>query len=572
LDTNPISIATTSDTGVTEQPYRLRWLVAAVVLAANLMDLLDATIVNVAGPSVHRDLGGGASTLQWLSAGYTLAFAVLLIAGARLGDIHGRRRMFLIGSAGFTLFSVACAMAPTISVLIGLRILQGAFGALMIPQGFGLVKQVFTDDRELNKVMGLFGPATGLAMLGAPILAGALIDANLFGSGWRLVFLINAPIGVVAILLAMKSLPRGASHPDVKLDIFGVTLIATALVAIIYPLIQGRSDGWPLWSFIMLAVGVAMLFLFLRHERLRGKNALIERTLLKNRIYLSGIAVALALFGAFGGLLLCISLFGQLGEGWSPIHAGLTLTPMVVGMIIGMVISLALVRQLGPPRASPRHTSHRRRCGRHGPDSHQCSQCHELGPGPQPYLHRRRRRCQHRTAVPVHPDEREHGRGRVCLWSLRGGPTTLNRSGSRGPGHRVLFDVRPPTPNRRATGHRVGLRDSSDRCASPRFPPADARSRRIGSRDGPRYVIETIKVLRHRYFVTSTPVGYSERATGIEPAFSAWEAGRTINEVYRELLVGGNNSRKIEPAYLDRACCGHTGALCSFTIRRNCAC
>jgi hypothetical protein len=151
----------------------------------------------------------------------------------------------------------------------------------------------------------------------------------------------------VAILLAVKSLPKGASHPDVKLDLFGVALIATAFVAIIYPLIQGRSDGWPLWSFIMLAVGVVMLFAFLRHERLRGKNALIERTLLKNHTYLSGIAVALSLFGAFGGLLLCISLFGQLGEGWSPIHAGLTLTPMVVGMIIGMVISLALVKQLG---------------------------------------------------------------------------------------------------------------------------------------------------------------------------------------------------------------------------------
>ena len=175
------------------QPYRLRWVVAAVVLAANVMDLLDATIVNVAGPSIHRDLGGGPSTLQWLSAAYTLAFAVLLIAGARLGDIFGRRRLFLIGSAGFTLFSAASAAAPNIGVLIAFRALQGAFGALMIPQGFGLVKEVFTDDAEFGKATGLFGPATGLAMLAAPILAGALIDANLWGTGWRLVFLINVP-------------------------------------------------------------------------------------------------------------------------------------------------------------------------------------------------------------------------------------------------------------------------------------------------------------------------------------------------------------------------------------------
>jgi EmrB/QacA subfamily drug resistance transporter len=347
VDATPISASTDSLDTAISQPYRLRWVVAGVVLAANLMDLLDATIVNIAGPSVHRELGGGASTLQWLSAGYTLAFAVLLIAGARLGDILGRRRVFLVGSAGFTLFSAACAVAPTIGVLIAFRVMQGAFGALMIPQGFGLAKQVFTDDAEFNKVMGLFGPATGLAMLAAPVLAGALIDANLWGSGWRLVFLINVPIGLVTLLLAFRSLPRGASHPNVKLDYGGVWLVGLALVAIIYPLIQGRTDGWPAWSFEMLAVGAVLMMAFLRYERRRGTNALIELTLLTNRTYLSGIAVVLALFGAFGGLLLCISLFGQLGEGWSPIHAGLTLTPMVVGMIVGMVISFALVRRLG---------------------------------------------------------------------------------------------------------------------------------------------------------------------------------------------------------------------------------
>src|ERR1700722_2667107 len=285
----------------TAHPYRLRWVVAAVVLAANVMDLLDATIVNVAGPSVHRALGGGANTIQWLSAGYTLAFAVLLIAGARLGDILGRRRLFLIGSAGFTLFSVACAAAPTIGVLIAFRALQGAFGALMIPQGFGLMKQVFSDD-ELDKAFGLFGPATGVPMLAAPIVAGALIDANLWGTGWRLVFLINVPIGLVTFLLAARSLPHGATHPDLKLDLGGVSLVGLALVAIIYPLIQGRTDGWPAWSFVLLAAGAALLVAFWRHERRRSSNPLIEPALLTNRTYLGGIAVVLALFGAFGGL------------------------------------------------------------------------------------------------------------------------------------------------------------------------------------------------------------------------------------------------------------------------------
>src|SRR5580700_3976153 len=262
------------------------------------MDLLDATVVNVAGPSIRRDLGGGANALQWLSAGYTLAFAVLLIAGARLGDIFGRRRMFLIGSAGFTLFSAASAAAPNIGILIAFRALQGGFGALMIPQGFGLVKEVFTDEAEFAKATGLFGPATGLALLAAPIVAGALIDANLWGTGWRLVFLINVPIGLVTLPLAIRSLPRGASHPDVQLDIGGVWLVGLALVAIIYPLIQGEADGWPAWTFALLAAGAVLLYVFVRYERRRRHNALIEPSLFANRMYLSGIAVMLSLFGA----------------------------------------------------------------------------------------------------------------------------------------------------------------------------------------------------------------------------------------------------------------------------------
>lgn len=328
------------------RPYRLRWVVAGVVMAANMMDLLDATIVNVAGPSIHDDLGGSATTIQWLSAGYTLAFAVLLIAGARLGDIFGRRRLFLIGSAGFTLFSAACAVAPSVGTLIVLRALQGAFGALMIPQGFGLLKEVLDDD-ELQKATGLFGPVTGLAMLAAPIIAGALVEADLWGTEWRMVFLINIPIGLITLPLALRSLPRGISHPDLKLDVIGVWLVGLALVAIIYPLIQGQTEGWPAWCFAALAAGGGLLVAFLFHERRRKSSALIEPSLLTNRTYLSGIAVMIGLFGAFGGLLLCISLFGQLGEGWSATHAGLTLTPMVVGMIAGMGGSMALVSRLG---------------------------------------------------------------------------------------------------------------------------------------------------------------------------------------------------------------------------------
>jgi MFS family permease len=342
-----MGVTTVSAPATIERPYRLRWVVAGVVLAANTVDVLDATIVNVAAPAVHRQLGGGPDTIQWLSACYTLAFAVVLIAGARLGDILGRRRMFLVGSAGFTVFSAACAVAPTMGLLIAFRALQGAFGALMIPQGFGLLKQVFRDDVEFDRATGLFGPATGVAMLVAPVLAGALVDANLWGTGWRLAFLINLPIGAITLPLALRSLPRGVSHPGIKLDLVGVGLVGAGLVAIIYPLIQGQADGWPGWLFVVLGAGVLLLLGFLCWERRRTHSPLIEPTLLANRTYLGGVAVALALFGAFGGLLLCISLYGQLGEGWSPVHAGLVVTPMVAGMIIGMVVSLALVKRLG---------------------------------------------------------------------------------------------------------------------------------------------------------------------------------------------------------------------------------
>ena len=324
----------------------LRWLVLVVVLAANVMDLLDATIVNVAGPAIRDALGGSATALQWLPAGYTLALAVFLVTGARLGDILGRRRLFLVGSAGITLFSTACALAPSKGWLIAFRVLQGAFGALMVPQGFGMLKEAFAED-EMGKVFGAFGPMMGLSALAAPVLAGGLVEADLWGMGWRLVFLINLPVGLVTFLGGLRVLPRTIPRPGVRLDGVGTVLVGAALTAIIYPLIQGHEDGWPVWAFASLAAGAILLAVFVAWERLHRGDALVERSLLSNRTYTSGILVALAFFGAFAGLLLCVSVFVQVGEGFSPVRAGLTLTPMVVGMVVGMVGSFALVGRLG---------------------------------------------------------------------------------------------------------------------------------------------------------------------------------------------------------------------------------
>ena len=326
--------------------YAARWIVLAIVLAAEIMDLMDATIVNVAGPSIRHDLGGGATTLQWLSAAYTLTFAVFLVTGARLGDIFGRRRLFLIGSAGFTLMSAACAAAPSPEVLIATRALQGGFGALLIPQGFGLLKEVFPEE-EMGKVFGTFGPVMGLSAIAAPVLAGVLIDGNILSTGWRMVFLINVPVGIWAFAGAARWLPRSAPKADVSLDLGGMLLVGLASVAIIYPLIQGRAEGWPVWIFAMLGAGAGLLGAFVLYERRRQHVPLIEPGLLRNRAYTDGILVALGFFATFAGLLLIVSLFCQLGEGFSPVHAGLTLVPLTVGMVISMMASFALVAKFG---------------------------------------------------------------------------------------------------------------------------------------------------------------------------------------------------------------------------------
>ncbi len=192
--------------------YRYRWMVMAVVIIADVMDLLDATVANLAGPSIRADLGGSASTLQWVLAAYTMAFAIGLVTSARLGDLVGRRRMFIIGMVGFTVASLLCGLAPTAWLLIAFRVLQGLFGAVMIPQGLAMVKQSFAPE-DLQKAFIPFGPIMGLAAVLGPIMAGFLLHADLFGTGWRMIFLINVPVGLVGAALAWRYLPDVPRDP-----------------------------------------------------------------------------------------------------------------------------------------------------------------------------------------------------------------------------------------------------------------------------------------------------------------------------------------------------------------------
>jgi len=229
-----------------------RWLILFVILAAECMDLLDATIVNVAAPSIRTDLGATASQLQWIIGGYALAFSVGLVTGGRLGDIFGRRRMFLIGAAGFTLASMACGIASSPSMLIAFRLVQGGFGALMIPQGLGVIKEVFSAE-ELPKAFGIWGPVMGIAAVFGPIVGGALVSGDLFGVEWRSIFFVNLPLGALGVLGAYRVMPESRSRRSLSIDFGGAALFTAAAVLLVFPLIQGRESGWPAWAFVSMA-------------------------------------------------------------------------------------------------------------------------------------------------------------------------------------------------------------------------------------------------------------------------------------------------------------------------------
>ena len=324
--------------------YRYRWMVLAVVLVADVMDLLDATIANLAGPSIRSDLGGSASTLQWVLAAYTLSFAIGLITSARLGDLVGRRRMFIIGMVGFTAASLACGLAPSAGLLIAARVAQGLFGATMIPQGLAMVKQSFPPE-QLNKAFIPFGPVMGLAAVLGPIIAGVLIDADLFGSGWRMCFLINLPVGIVASYLAFRYLPEVPKSDRVqRLDLLGTLLITAASAALIFPLVQGHEAGWPAWTFALMGLSVVLFGLFAWNER-RSDQPLIEPSLFRNRAFVAGLLVLTTFFLAMSGFMLVYNLFVQLGMGFKPLAAGLALTPFAFGIALGSALSGAW---LGP--------------------------------------------------------------------------------------------------------------------------------------------------------------------------------------------------------------------------------
>ena len=346
VDRPPLETCTTTTDSAAPQPRR--WLGLIAVLAATLLNLLDATIVNVAAPAIRGDLGGSVATIQWLSAGYTLAMAVGLLTGGRLGDMYGRKRVLLIGLTGFLIASTLCGFAGSIDMLLAGRVAQGLFAAVMVPQCFGLIRDLF--GREFGKAYAAFGPLIGVATIAGPIAAGLLIDADLFGTGWRSIFLMNLPLGVLALALGGWILPATAPLPGMTLDLRGALVAGIGMSLLLYPLVEGRELGWPWWTPAMMVAAVVVLGLFAFDQSRRsgaGRVALIEMSVFAKRSYTSGIGFVTVFFGGIGGFSLAIGLFLQLGLGFGPLRASLTMAPWAVGAFLGSGAGAGLAPKLG---------------------------------------------------------------------------------------------------------------------------------------------------------------------------------------------------------------------------------
>ena len=318
-----------------------RWLALAVLLIANFMNLMDVTIVNVALPSLRENLGADASQIEWVIAAYVLAFALGLLPFGRLGDIVGRTHMFLVGVAAFTVASAACGLAPSIEWLIAARVLQGLAGAIMTPQVLAIATVTFPPE-ERGQSFSLFGLSAGLAAVAGPIIGGLLIGANFGGLDWRPIFLVNVPIGLLAVVLGWFIIPRPPGHPDLKNDYVGIGLFGVSIVALVYPIIEGRSYGWPTWAWVMMGVALLGMVLFVLWERRRAsanEPQLLNYSLITNPQFLLGAGVLTVFSSGIPGFFMVISLLLQAGFGFTPLESGLTNTPFSVGVLVISLIA-----------------------------------------------------------------------------------------------------------------------------------------------------------------------------------------------------------------------------------------
>lgn len=312
------------------------WLLAAL-LGGIFLGNVDLAVVNIATPSIHENLHASGAELELIVSGYALAYAVLLITSARLGDLHGYRRMFLLGLFVFTLASLACGLAPNALVLVFARIIQGVGAALMVSQVLTGIQRTFEGDARA-RALGVYTIVlAGSAVIGQ-ILGGVLVSANLFGTAWRPIFLINVPIGALLLVMAAYFLPADRGQQAQRLDLGGVAALSVALLLLVVPLVLGRDEGWPVWIWVCLATSIPAFAVFVAVERrltARGGSPVISLHLFIRPPISWGLVTQAATQSTYYAILFVLALYLQQGLGQSPTSSGLTLVPWVAAFGIG---------------------------------------------------------------------------------------------------------------------------------------------------------------------------------------------------------------------------------------------
>ncbi|WP_080898373.1 MFS transporter [Variovorax paradoxus] len=326
-----------------------------VMLSGTFLVVLDFFIVNVALPSMQRELLASTATLQLVVAGYGLATAAGLITGGRLGDLFGRRRMFMLGLLLFTLASAACGVAPNAELLVAARVLQGLAGALLQPQVLAMIGLAYTGE-DRARAFAAYGLTLGLGATLGQLAGGVLIHADLAGLGWRSCFLINVPIGLLALALAPRVIPPLRNSSTSRLDLAGMLLVAAGSVAVVLPLVEGREQGWPLWSWLCLACALPLLAAFgFQQRRLaaRGGAPLVAPALLANRRFVMGLFTTLAFYVGNASLYFVLALYLQQGLALDPLTSGIVFTSLALGFFATSMAGARLARRFGgkPPIA-----------------------------------------------------------------------------------------------------------------------------------------------------------------------------------------------------------------------------
>ncbi|MDN5567133.1 MAG: MFS transporter [Paracoccus sp. (in: a-proteobacteria)] len=317
------------------------WAATALLLMGNFMNLIDVSIVNVGLPSIQSDLSASDTQIEWVSAAYVLAFAAGLLPCGRFGDKLGRKRLFLLGVSLFTLASVLCGLAPDIGVLIGARALQGIGGAMMVPQVMAIMHVIFPPEQKA-KAFALAGVVVSLGAVTGPLLGGVLITADIQGMGWRPIFLVNLPVGILVVLGGLKLIPKLASTRNLAIDWLGVVLFALTITLIVLPVVEGPLLDWPVWCLALLILALPVAALFVRRQinlEKAGREQLLPVLLMRDGGFMSGVSIVMLHFSAIPGMFLILAIYFQTGFGFSPLESGVATAPFPLGVMLGSWIT-----------------------------------------------------------------------------------------------------------------------------------------------------------------------------------------------------------------------------------------